>query len=75
MKDEKGSVAKWSYDTWSGIKGSRIVLRARKLGKPVLLQGSGSHKIQQVSGTENAEAWIEIPLRSVADAVPKPARS
>lgn len=36
-----------------------------------VVDNSGRHKAQRATGTENAEAWIESPLRSVAEAKPK----
>lgn len=60
----------FAHEKGEGIRGSRIVMRARKLGKPRLIQGSGRHKTNEIHGTENAEAWIEIPIRSVAEKKP-----
>lgn len=69
LRDEKpsGAKANWHYEQDTGIKGARIVLRARKMVGPFVVQGSGAHKAQEARGTENAEAWIEIPLRTVAE--------
>ena len=61
----------WHYEANHGLKGTRIILRARRITKTALVEGSGSHRAQQTTGQENAEAWIEIPLRAVVEAKPK----
>jgi hypothetical protein len=69
MASSKDNVA-WSYDAWRGLRGGRIVMQARKLSDHHLIRGSHTHKAQQVVGSVNAEAWIEIPLRAVAEKKP-----
>ena len=56
----------WHVDPYDGIQGDKIVLKARRLSKPELVQGSGSHKASEINGTDNARAWIERPKRFVA---------
>ena len=68
LKDDAGF--SWCYDARDGIKGTRIVLRARRIAKGVLVKGSSTHRAQQTTGQENAEAWIEIPLRAVVERKP-----
>jgi hypothetical protein len=43
---------------------------ARKLGRPTVENHTGRHKTNQIVGTENAEAWIETPLRAVLEKKP-----
>lgn len=71
MAGSKGEVQKWYHEAWTGIRGTRIVLQARKLSHASVVTNSGRHKTNEVRGTENAEAWLEIPLRAVAEAKPK----
>jgi len=47
----------------SSIKGDKIICRARKIGKPVVLPLSGRHKTQQIAIWENAFAVIEKKSR------------
>lgn len=68
MQDDQGVA--WHHNINDGLKGTRIVLRARKISGPYVIEGSGRHRTQEVRGTENAEAWIEIPLRAVAERKP-----
>lgn len=49
------------------LKGTRIVLRARKVVIPSVVASSGRHNAMQTHGTENAQAWIEVPARWVGE--------
>lgn len=69
MKDD--AKIKWHYAANDGLKGSRIVLRSRKLGKAFVVHGSHTHRAAQICGSDNCEAWIEIPLRPVVEAKPR----
>ena len=59
---------RWHLGQNDGIRGSRIVLVARKLGKERLIQASSAHKSSEIVGHQNAAAWIEIPLRAAVEA-------
>ncbi len=58
----------WHHETGHGLRGTRIVLQARKLSRARVVANTGRHKTNEIAGTENAEAWLEIPLRAIAEA-------
>jgi len=63
----KPSKVNWHTTAGDGLLGERIVLRARKPGRWMLVQSSGKHRTNETCGTEKAEAWIEIPKRAIAE--------
>jgi len=53
------------YDVGTSIKGDKIICRARKIGKPIVLPLTGRHKTQQIAIWENAFAVIEKKSRFI----------
>ncbi len=52
------------FDTGDALRGSRIIITARKLNKPVLVNQSGRHKASRVIARDNVHCVVEQPLSS-----------
>lgn len=66
-RDAKALVKTWHHEVGNGIRGTRIVLMARDIAKVRVESNSGRHQAQVTHGSNNAEAWLEIPLRAIAE--------
>ena len=57
----------WRYGQNEGIRGAKIVLTARKVTAGEVGNRTHTHKAGMAVGDRDAEAWIERPLRAVAE--------
>ena len=48
------------------ITGEKLILTARKLSKIRIVNATGTHKAQEISGSGSAFCFIDRPIKSVA---------
>ena len=50
------------FDIGDAVRGHRVAITARRLGKPTLVNQSGRHKASYLIARDNVHCVIEIPL-------------
>ena len=67
MRVDAPAGSAWRYGQNDGIRGAKIVLTARKVTTGEVGNRTHTDKAGVAVGDRDAEAWIERPLKAVAE--------
>ncbi len=54
----------WHEKPNDAIRGDKIIVIARKIGKKELVPDSSAHRANRVIAKNNARAWVDTPVRA-----------